>query len=451
MKPLYPVAAQFALTGDDIGAIARGFGQSPAFVFCRRDAETREPTYSYVGLEVERVDALGERPDGEGFAQLDKCLGEYALERRGDLPPFQGGVLAFFSHEATQSEAVQEPYPKYVLLLTRIFVAIDHRRRAGYLVKLVQDPSDAPDVLLRLQNDVRKFRYCENSRDFGHVDAESESWQFDTSRAEHSRRVRTVQAALRHTPLQQAVLSIGMSRPFRGDPLAVFEQLHFRNPSPHSFYLDIDGFWLAGATPLNFLTLQDGTLLVETDAGTRAVGTTPEETQLIARNLMTTQKDIDEQRIIADATIADLRAVATDGRVETLVPLQLRQFSHVMHLFTVFSARLVNGISVGSLLRSCFPSPATCGAPRQEAKRLYRALEGTPRGPYGGVIGLIDFSGNVDSAVILRSVWFANGMAYSRNGGGIVAESDPDNEYEECLAKGHIIWDSVAAAELDAP
>jgi anthranilate synthase component 1 len=168
----------------------------------------------------------------------------------------------------------------------------------------------------------------------------------------------------------------------------------------------------------------------------------------LAKDLMTTQKDIDEQRLIVDATISDLRVIAKEGRVEILVPLELRKFSHVMHLFTIFSAALADGVSPGAAARQCFPSPATCGFPRDKAMRLYRELEQTPRGAYGGVIGLFDYAGNIDSAVVIRSVWFSNGMAYSRNGGGIVASSDPASESEECLAKARVVWEGVAAAEV---
>lgn len=446
MKQLVPAYVEFTLSDDSICSFVSRLEQRPAFAFCRRDSKERHPTFSYVAIEVENL-----RPEANAsndtFALLDEFLSQAHLTRRAHLPPFQGGVFAFFSHEVGSAELTSGAWPQYIFLLTREFVAIDHQNQKAFLIRLIDSEDDEAYVIELLRHKVSSLGESTEAAAIDEVQDFGANWSFDTTKSAHDERVRSIQKLIGTSTLEQAILSIGMSRPFVGDTWSVFEEFYSRNPSQHAYYLNIEGFCLVGSTPLMFLNVTDGELLVETDAGTRPLGATQAESEALAKDLMTAQKDKDEQRLIVNATIADLRRIARDQRVETPVPLELRMFSHVMHLYTIFTAKLAAGVTPGAAVRQCFPSPAVSGVPRKEALRAYRALEGMQRGPYGGVIGLFEYGGNIDSAVVIRSVWFSEGSAHARTGGGIIGASDSDSEFRECMTKAAIIWDCVAAAE----
>ncbi|TGS81040.1 hypothetical protein EN817_30380, partial [Mesorhizobium sp. M3A.F.Ca.ET.174.01.1.1] len=274
-----------------------------------------------------------------------------------------------------------------------------------------------------------------------------DDWTPDVSIEEYVSRIGEIQSRIARGELQQAILSIGLSRKSTADANAVFEVLRRRNASPHVFLVRTEQSTLVGASPAMHLRKNGKVLTVETDAGTRRVGDTEEATRVIMEELLHSPKDLAEQRMIVDETIVGLKLIAAGGEVSVPIDLEVRRLGNVMHLFTVLQAQIKDELSPVQAVLSCFPPSAVTGAPRRNAMQVIKDVERRSRGPYGGVLGLIGFDESVDTAIILRSAWTEGDQIAMRCGGGITDASVPADEYAECMNKARAMIECVREAE----
>ena len=327
----------------------------------------------------------------------------------------------------------------HVFWLVRDLLILNHQTRQAFLSRVSMGESS-------MTCDWGKKLRARSANTSPEAAAEAEDWSIDVAYDEYCTRLAAIQARIASGEIEQAILSLGFSKPTSAPAEEIFGELRRRNASPHVYLIRYGGTTLIGASPAMHLRKEENVLTVETDAGTRRLGATEEDTKAIERELLGSEKDLEEQRMIVDETIRDLQAIAADT-VEVPVRLEIRRVGSVMHLFTVLKARLAIGISPIDAVMSCFPPAAVTGAPRREAMKVIREVERTERGPYGGVLGTIGFDGSVDTAIVLRSAWLQNGKLYMRCGGGITHASVAPEEYNECLNKARSIQTCVAAAE----
>jgi anthranilate synthase component 1 len=447
---LEPRAVRFAYRGASFRDMAKASGATPRFIFRLRDPRDRRPTYSYMDLGSELVlpAATGEE---DVFAVLDRHLAAWSLAPDPGLPPFQGGLLTFIGYDAAGGRGRKsQPLPDYAFLRSRMLLAIDHARAEGYVIALAEHGGASPAHPGNdgLEAHAARFgtlpgRECAPPVAVTDVP----DWTIDVEYDRYASRVERIKRMIASGAAEQVILSIGMCKPADVDPFAAFDDIFERNPSPHSYLLALDNFTLIGCSPVLHLRKSGETLTVETDGGTMPLGTSAAETRQFERELLSSAKFRAELESVVGGTIEDLRSIAAEGEVETAAPLELRRFSHVMHPYTVLTARLRTGVTTGEALRVCSPAVAVTGRPKVAALAMADAIEEAGRGPYGGVIGLLGFDGSIETAVVLRSFWIADGKAYLRSGGGIVQASEAGAEYAECLHKARIVLESVAAVE----
>ena len=244
----------------------------------------------------------------------------------------------------------------------------------------------------------------------------------------------------------QIVPSIRFATEFDGDAFAVYRALRLVNPSPFMFLVRSGDLAIAGSSPELMSRVRDGRAYSRPIAGTRPRGTTPDEDLALEQELLADPKERAEHVMLIDLARNDLGRVCEFGSVEVDDLMVIERYSHVMHIVSGVSGDLRDGVGPVDVLRATFPHGTVSGAPKVRAMEIIDELEPTARGPYAGAVGYIDFSGNVDTAIGLRTCIAQGTTAWVQAGAGVVVDSDPTREYEECVNKAKAVLAAIAAA-----
>jgi anthranilate synthase component 1 len=270
-------------------------------------------------------------------------------------------------------------------------------------------------------------------------------------REEFEEAVRTCIDHIKAGEAFQIVPSLRLEVDFDGDPFEVYRALRLVNPTPFLFFVRHGdprrgGVAVVGASPELMTRARDGRATSRPIAGTRPRGATPEEDAAMEEDLLSDPKERAEHVMLVDLARNDLGRVCEFGSVTVDELMVIERYSHVMHIVSGVSGTLRPGVGPVDLLRATFPHGTVSGAPKVRAMEIIDELEPTARGPYAGAVGYLDFSGNVDTAIALRTLVVADGKAWVQAGAGIVADSDPSNEYLESMNKAAAALAAVAAA-----
>jgi len=250
---------------------------------------------------------------------------------------------------------------------------------------------------------------------------------------------------IREGDIFQIVLSNRLSAPFEGSLLNTYRLLRTINPSPYMFYLSGTDVEVAGASPETLVKLENGILHTFPLAGTRPRGKTEEEDMRLEKELLADEKELAEHNMLVDLGRNDLGKISKFGSVCVEKLHSIERFSHVMHIGSTVRGEIRDDKDALDAIGAVLPAGTLSGAPKIRACQLIGELENNKRGIYGGAIGYIDFTGNMDTCIAIRIVYKKNGKVFVRSGAGIVADSVPEKEYEECLYKAKA---SLKALEL---
>lgn len=244
----------------------------------------------------------------------------------------------------------------------------------------------------------------------------------------------------------QVVLSQRFSQPVSAPPFYIYRALRHINPSPYMFYLQFDDLTLIGASPEVLVTVEDGVAITRPIAGTRPRGKTPEEDAQLARELLTDPKERAEHIMLVDLGRNDLGRVSVYGTVRTTDLMVIERYSHVMHIVSEVRGQLRPDVDAFDVLRACFPAGTVSGAPKVRAMEIIDELEPTQRGPYAGAVGYFSYTGDMDTCITIRTILVKDHIAYVQAGAGIVADSLPEREYEECWNKARAALTAIERA-----
>lgn len=413
-------------------AAADELGGGTAFLFQRFDLATRRLIRTVVGLEVEAVAGAGD------FAGALRA----GLGGSGGKVAGPGLVLVFAGFEALLGGPPGETpgLPGHLVACVREGFDIDHVSSGLTLVS-----ADEQGLYRRLLG----LTPPETRPVAAMPRADLSDWTADLGFADYAGGVETIKRAVAAGRVEGAVLSLGLSKATEANPFALYREFVAANPSPYGFVLRHGGNALVGSSPLAYLTLRAGRLHLETDAGTRPVTGNAVLDDAAERDLLADPKDQAEHRVVVEAERDALTPVARGRTVETVIDRQVRRFSHVMHLYSALEAELAEGLDMADAILALAPAAAVSGRPKRAAVALGLAEEGGPRGPYGGVIGIVD-QDLADLAVVIRSLWLSEGRAALRVGGKVVETSTAEAEYHEALSKARFLIDGVARAEARA-
>lgn len=251
---------------------------------------------------------------------------------------------------------------------------------------------------------------------------------------------------IRAGDIMQVVLSQRLSIPFDAPPLDLYRALRTLNPSPYMYFIDLREFHIVGSSPEILVHLEDGAVTVRPIAGTRPRGTNEEEDQRLEQELLADPKERAEHLMLMDLGRNDVGRVAKIGSVHVTDQMVIERYSHVMHIVSNVIGDLMDGMDAVDVLCATFPAGTVSGAPKVRAMEIINELEPVKRGVYSGAVGYIAWSGNMDTAIAIRTAVIKDGTLYIQAGAGIVADSVPSNEWDETMNKARAIFRAVAMA-----
>jgi anthranilate synthase component 1 len=271
----------------------------------------------------------------------------------------------------------------------------------------------------------------------------------NVDRASFEAGVETAKQYIHDGDIFQVVLSQRFRLPYRGDRFNLYRALRQVNPSPYLFYLDFDGFALIGSSPEVLVRVENGRAEVLPIAGTRPRGGTPDEDLALEQDLLADPKERAEHLMLVDLGRNDLGRVCEYGSVHVGRYAYVERYSHVMHIVSSVSGRMKKGLGAVDALSACFPAGTVSGAPKVRAMEIIDELEPTRRGPYAGAVGYLDFSGNLDTCITIRTMLVRDDAIFVQAGAGIVADSDPAREFEETENKARALRQAILLAARD--
>ena len=387
---------------------------------------------------------------------IRQVLADYKSPRLEGLPSFTGGLVGYFSYdylgysEPSVRNAVpdRESFQDLDLMLFDKVIAFDHFRQQ--MILMVNMPLEDPETgyrkaALELEQLCRLLRTGEKKQEpGGHLTGEiTPLFDKDT----FCSMVEKAKHHIREGDIFQIVLSNRLEAPFSGSLFNTYRILRTMNPSPYMFYLSGTDVEVAGASPETLVKLENGVLHTFPLAGTRPRGKTPAEDKALEEALLADEKELAEHNMLVDLGRNDLGKVSGFGSVSVERFHCIERYSHVMHIGSTVRGELREGLDALDAISAVLPAGTLSGAPKIRACQLIGELENNKRGIYGGAIGYIDFTGNMDTCIAIRIAYQKNGRVFVRSGAGIVADSVPETEYQECINKAQAVVTALKRAE----
>ncbi len=485
-----------AARGNVVPVVRRVLGdlQTPVGAFLRlaRDARyafllesveggERVARYSFLGVEPEMIvrgrgaDTIVERGQETEHLRgvratdfLRDYFRRHTLARRDHLAPFAGGAVGYLAYDAVRwfepsfaaGDGASNETDEAVLMFFRTVLAFDRVRQQIEISSVVFTEEAAggrarlrelyEDAVRRTEAIERDLMNGASARDARPPDATKDAppqFVSNWARADFERAVETIKEHIRAGDCYQAVLSQRFTTEVAASPLEIYRALRATNPSPYMFFLRLGDESIVGASPEMLVRCRGTELEYRPIAGTRPRGANEAEDARLGAELRADEKEVAEHLMLVDLGRNDLGRVARFGSVEVRELMTVERYSHVQHLVTSLAARLREGADCFDALASCFPAGTVTGAPKVRAMQIIGALEPDRRGLYAGAVLYLDYAGNLDSCIAIRTARIREGRAEVQAGAGIVADSVPAREYEETVNKARAMLRAIEMAE----
>jgi anthranilate synthase component 1 len=391
-------------------------------------------------------------------ARLQK---EFNAPKLAELPVFTGGFVGYFGYEIVQrfeprladvNKVDELGTPEMVLLLSEEVAVFDNLAGRLYLVVNI-DPSrpDAWDSAQGRLDELDK-RLRAASPGYGepvsHAAVAEKDFHYGFSRGDFIQAVERSKEYILSGDVFQVVLSQRMSVPFQARPLDVYRALRALNPSPYMYFIDLGDTQIVGSSPEVLVRVQNRQVTLRPIAGTRHRGETPEEDLRLEEELLDDPKERAEHIMLIDLGRNDAGRVSRTGTVQVTDNMIVERYSHVMHIVSQVVGELDDGLTSTDAIRSAFPAGTLSGAPKIRAMEVIRELEPVRRNVYAGAVGYINWHDDTDLAIAIRTAVIKDGMLHVQAGAGIVADSDPEKEWEETMNKGRALVAAVNSASM---
>ncbi len=420
--------------------------------------------YSFIGTDPYKILKTG-RGTAEGTvdplipikAEMDK----HKLIPTPDLPRFHGGGVGYLAYDVVRyfEPRLKEPpqdtlgLPESIFMFNDTLLVFDH---LAHTIKVVSHVFLDGDVEAAYREAVAKIELMvdrlttplEFPRSLK-VDPSAAGRPVESSftQAEYEAAVEQAVEYTHAGDIIQVVPSQRLRRKTDAHPFQIYRALRSINPSPYMYYLELGDIHIVGASIETLVRAEDGVIVTHPIAGTRPRGANPAEDAALEEELKTSEKQRAEHIMLVDLARNDVGRVSVPGSVHVPDLMYVEKYSRVMHLVSHVEGRLKPELDAYDALRACFPAGTLSGAPKIRAMEIITELEGDKRGPYGGAVGYFSFSGNVDTAIVLRTAVVKDGVAYVQAGGGVVSDSTPTDEYEETLHKAGALLRAIDKAE----
>ena len=438
--------------------------QYPAFLLESAERGQQVGRYSFIGVRPRKVLRWKLGDPGDPYALVAEEVGRHRQAPLEDLPPFSGGAVGFFGYDLvrTVETTLGDPNPDAIglpdlaLMLSDVLVVFDHLKHTVTILVNVyaERPEDVDDAYADAIATMAKARrlLAGPVPDLGTRPPRGERPRFASNmpRERFEAMVARIVEYVHAGDAFQVVPSQRWSAALDLDPFSVYRGLRVVNPSPYMYFLDFQDFQVAGASPEPLLTVAGRHASTRPIAGTRPRGANAAEDARIADELLADEKERAEHVMLVDLGRNDLGRVCEYGSVEVDEFMAVETYSHVMHIVSSVSGELRPGVGPMDALRSILPAGTLSGAPKVRAMEIIDELEPVKRGGYGGAIGYLSYTGDLDTCIHIRTVVMKDGTAHVQAGGGTVADAKPAYEFAESEAKARAVLRAFELAEEQA-
>lgn len=422
-------------------------GFDPALRITYKDQKV---TIHHYGEETSREDTVIKT--AAPYEELRRLLKAYRSPRLSGLPPFTGGLVGYFSYSMTGCAEPTLSIKKgdcndFDLMLFDTVIAYDHLKQKIDLVvnmktdHIMENYGKACARLESLSRLVNEYTVLPKSPKTGPVD-----FHCNVTKEEFCAMVERAKEYIADGHIFQAVLSRQFSSDFEGSLLNAYRVIRTTNPSPYMVYLHMDDMEIMSASPETLVRLKDGRLTTFPVAGSRPRGATKAEDIALERELLADEKELSEHNMLVDLGRNDLGKIARFSTVEVTEYKMIHRYSRIMHICSQVEAECRPECDACSAIEAVLPAGTLSGAPKIRACEIIEELEKEPRGIYGGALGYLDFTGNMDTCIAIRMAVKHNNKVYVQAGGGIVADSVPELEYEESANKAKAVIHAILKA-----
>ena len=376
-----------------------------------------------------------------------------------NMPRFYGGYVGFFAYESAgyaEKRVAQLPpkpskfknhMPEILLMKANKIIVFDNFHNTVDLIINANPQSDALQTIEEEQQKIESLLLAPNKAKFRELKEPNNSFAFSSNFTleEYAQAVNRIKQYILDGDVMQVVLAQDFSSPFQADSLDLYRALRTLNPSPYMYYLDIDDCKIVGASPEILVRMEDSKMTVRPIAGTRKRGLTPEEDSDLERDLLSDEKERAEHLMLIDLARNDVGRVAEFGSVNVTEKMIVEKFSHVMHITSNVEGNLRQELSFIDAMKAALPAGTLSGAPKIRAMEIINELEPSSRGIYGGAVGYISWNGDMDTAIAIRTAVIKDDTIHVGAGGGIVADSTVEGEWQEAIQKHKVF---AAAMEM---
>ncbi len=420
--------------------------------------------YSYLGFDP-ALEVRGKKGDVEIISSvsikqktdepnmiLRDILSQYKSPFIKELPPFTGGFVGYFAYDYIRYAEPKLKFDKrddgnfydFDLLLFDKVICFDHLKQKIIIINNIKTDNLSENYargVLELEQLcallTRDYSYSEEKAGL------KSGFKQLFSKEEYCDMVKKTKEYIKEGDIFQAVISNRLEAEFEGSLLNTYRVLRTINPSPYMFYVKYDDCEIAGASPETIVSVADGTVSTFPIAGSRRRGQTEEEDRQLIEDLTHDQKELSEHNMLVDLGRNDIGKVSEFGSVRVEGYKEILKFSHVIHMASTVKGKMREGFDRFDALSAMLPAGTLSGAPKFRACEIISELEGVDRGVYGGAVGYIDFKGNMDMCIAIRMAAKKNGKVYVQAGAGIVNDSVPESEYQECINKATAMAEAI--------
>ena len=441
-----------------ISAFLKLRGDGPAFLLESAE-QGRVGRWSFIGFKPRSVLRWSLGDPGDPYALAAQEVARHRQAPLPGLPPFSGGAVGCFGYDLVRTvEPLGEPnpdplgVPDLALMLTDVLLAFDHlRRELTILANVYADDDDLDASYAAAAETIAQVRErlkgpVPQPAEPPPADRRAPTWRSNMPPERFEGMVERIVEYIHAGDAYQVVPSQRWSAEIPVEAFSVYRGLRAVNPSPYMYFLDFGDFEIAGASPEPLVTVHDGRIETRPIAGTRPRGASAEEDRRIAEELLADEKERAEHVMLVDLGRNDVGRVSEYGSVEVDAYMEIEAYSHVMHIVSRVSGRLREGVGPLDALRSILPAGTLSGAPKVRAMQIIDELEPVKRGGYGGAIGYLSYTGDLDTCIHIRTVVVKDGTAHVQAGGGTVADARPDYELRESEAKSRAVKQAIELA-----
>lgn len=463
-----PVSCSIAMNYTPVGIIKKVRAAfSHCFMLESAEDNKRTGRYTFIGFkpcaeisckdyETQIIDSEGTRViNGNPREHIKALLEKYKAPTFDYLPSFCGGLVGYFGYDyikysepGLKLDAADDGNFKDVdLMLFDKVIAFDHLEEKIIIIVNMQTDSPAENYE-KAVSEIEKIKGFIDTQPI--VEPERPVLKSDFrplfDEAQYGSMVEKAKHYIREGDIFQVVLSNRMEAQMEGSLLRPYEILRKLNPSPYMFYFSSNDIEIAGASPETLVKLTNGELYTYPLAGTRPRGETPQEDEALEKELLADEKELAEHNMLVDLGRNDLGKISRFGTVEVRQYHNILRFSHVMHIGSTVRGEIREDKNALDAVDAVLPAGTLSGAPKLRAMEIINELENNKRGIYGGAIGYIDFTGNLDTAIAIRIAYRKKGRVFIRSGAGIVADSVPQKEHRECINKAKAVVGAIEKA-----